>query len=102
MAGAILCGLPFVPCTHNSPSLPAVGRGSARGFLALQFFGGEFTAQAHIVIDAQRLLDALAQCGITRSTRAQVPTGLTYTRWFLWNCALAIFSGSRGPAKKNL
>ena len=45
--------------------------------LGLQFVGGEFAPQPHVVINAQRLVDALAQCGDHALDSAHVPTGFT-------------------------
>ena len=59
MAGAIFRRLPLVAGPHHAPALGIVGDAVAQRLFVLQFLGGEFAAQAHIVMDADGLIDAL-------------------------------------------
>ena len=59
MACAIFRGLPFVPGAHDAPILVAAMAVLGQRLFALQFVRGEFAAQSHIVVNAQRLIDSL-------------------------------------------
>ena len=59
MAGAIFRRLPLVAGAHHAPFIGMGLAVFAHGFFAEQFLGGEFAAQADVIMNADGLIQAL-------------------------------------------